>query len=75
MREVKNCKKCNMVFSTNDGARLCKKCQTKEDEIFRSVRDYLYDNPRTNIYDLSVKFNISVQRIQEYIRNERIEVS
>lgn len=75
MREIKNCKKCNMVFSTNEGAMLCKKCQIDEEQIFKLVRDYLYDNPRTSVQDLSIKFNISVRRIEEYIRNGRFDVT
>ena len=75
MKEVKNCKKCNMIFSTNDGSLLCKKCQTQEENTFKMIRDYLYDNPGTNVRDLSIKFNISIRRIEEYIRNGRFDIT
>ena len=74
MKEVKNCRKCNMIFSTYEGAVLCKKCEIKEEETFKVIRDYLYDNPRTSIHDLSVKFNISVKRIEQYVRNGRFNI-
>ena len=74
MREVKNCRKCNMIFSTDSGEMFCNKCQAEEEKIFKLIKNYLYDNPGTSIYDLSVKFNISVRRIQEYIRNDRFNV-
>jgi len=75
MREVKNCKKCNMIFTTNDGSLFCKKCQIEEDRTFKLIRDYLYDNPGTSVHDLSAKFNISVRRIEEYIRNGRFDIT
>lgn len=75
MKEVKNCKNCNMIFSTSDGSLFCKKCQTEEEKTFKMIRDYLYDNPGTSVRDLSTNFNISVRRIEEYIRNGRFDVT
>lgn len=75
MREVKNCKRCHMIFSTYDDAMLCKKCQDIEEETFKLIRDYLYDNPGTSIYDLSAKFNISTKRLGEYLRNDRLQIT
>ena len=75
MKEVKNCRKCNMVFSTYDGAELCKKCEIDEEETYKTIRDFLYDNPGISIHDLSVKLNISVRRIEQFIRNGRLNIS
>lgn len=74
MAEVKNCKKCNRIFSADDNAIFCKKCEAEEEEIFKEIRDYLYENPGTSIHDLSVRFNVSINRIERYIRNGRFEV-
>lgn len=72
MKEVKNCRKCNMIFSAEEGTVLCKKCEVEEEETFKIIRDYLYDNPGTRIQDLSAELNISVKRIEQYVRNGRL---
>jgi uncharacterized protein YjaG (DUF416 family) len=75
MREVKNCRMCNMIFSTQDGALLCKKCQMEEEKTFRVIRDYLYENPGASVQDLSIQFNVNVRRISEYVRNGRFDIT
>lgn len=74
MRQVKNCRKCNAMFSTIDSEILCKKCRAEEDRVFRMVRDYLYSNPGTSVSELAVKFNLSVNRIERYIRDGGFDI-
>lgn len=74
MKEIKNCKNCNMVFSTYEGAVLCKKCEAEEEETYKRVREYLYDNPGISVSDLSLKLNISIKRINQYVQNGRFEL-
>ena len=74
MKEVKSCRKCNIIFSSDSGEMICNKCKVGEGKTLKLIRDYLYDNSRTSIYDLSVKFNISVKPIEEHIRNDRLNI-
>jgi hypothetical protein len=74
MNDIKNCRKCNRIFTADQGAFLCKHCQREEEETFKRLREYLYDNPGTSIYDLSVQFKMSVRRIEAYIRDGRLNV-
>ena len=69
MREVRNCRKCNAMFATNEKEILCKRCREEEDQIFKMVRDYVYENPGTSVSELAVMFNLSVKRIDRYIRD------
>lgn len=75
MRELKNCRKCNMVFVACDNDVLCKKCQVAEDEIFKNIREYIFNNPGTSIYDLSSRFNLSIKRIETYIMDGKLNIS
>jgi len=68
MKEVKNCRKCNMVFSTYVGDDLCKQCEIDEEETYKTIRDFICDNPGISIYDLSVKLNISIRRVEQFVR-------
>ena len=75
MKEVKNCRKCNIVFLSNEGSELCKKCESDEEETYKTIRDFLYANPGISIHDLSEKLNISVRRIEHFIRKGRLNIS
>ena len=74
MREIKNCKKCGRMFASIDGADLCKECGFEEEELFRKVREYLYDNPGTSIYSLSSIFNVNIRRIRRLVSEGKFEV-
>jgi predicted transcriptional regulator len=64
-----------MVFSTYEGAVLCKKCEQEEKETFNRIRDYLYDHPGISIQELSINLNLSVRRIEQFIRSGRLNIS
>ncbi|MCX8129495.1 MAG: hypothetical protein N3I35_05265 [Clostridia bacterium] len=74
MSDLKNCRKCGKVFSSTDGSILCRSCSREEDEVFKPLREYIHHNPGTTVYELSNKFNVSIKRIENYIRMGRLEV-
>jgi len=63
MEEVISCAKCNKMFSSRKGAAFCEVCAQDEDEIYRAIREYLFDHPGTSILELSVKFKAGINRL------------
>lgn len=70
---VRNCARCNKVFEYFSGPPLCQRCKDQDDEDFKRVREYLYDNPLSSIIDVSKALDISVGKISRFIREGRLE--
>ena len=73
--ELRNCKKCNRLFSSLDGSTLCSRCNVKADDGFSRVREYIYDNPTPSIKDVSKGTSVSADIILKWIRDGRIILS
>jgi len=73
MGDIKNCRKCGKSFFTNGlDDVFCKCCSEEEKRVYKELREYLYNNPGTSAYDLSIKFNIRIDRITRYIQDGRL---
>lgn len=71
--ETVNCKACGKLFIYQSGPSICKKCLSILEEKFEQVKDYLYENPRASIQNISEANEVSVQLITKWIREERLE--
>ncbi len=73
MSNLKNCKKCNRLFSANDASStLCSRCNEDIDDGFTRVREYIYDNPASSVKDVSMGTGISTEAILKWIRDGKI---
>ncbi|PRX18812.1 hypothetical protein BX659_1413 [Orenia metallireducens] len=68
--KLKNCKKCNHIF-VNNGQSLCPDCIEEERENFQKIRDYLWDNPGSNIKDIHHETEVSLKIIRQFLREGR----
>ncbi|SHH20011.1 flagellar protein [Tepidibacter thalassicus] len=72
--ELVNCKKCGRMFGSENGQIYCSKCRGNEDEDFKKVRDYLYDNPGASVKEVSEETGVKEQTIIRFLKQERIEI-
>lgn len=70
--EVKNCKNCGRLFNYLTGPRLCTECKQKLEEKFMEVRNYIRDNPKANVSEISEVMEVSTSQIHQWIREERL---
>ncbi len=70
--ELRNCRKCNRVFSSVEGLTLCSRCNVTVDDSFNRVREYINDNPVSSIKDVSKSTSVSSDIILKWIRDGRI---
>lgn len=70
--EVRNCKGCGKLFNYMGGAPLCATCAKKLEDKFDLVKAYLYDHPGAGIQEISEEFEVSVNQIHKWIREERL---
>ncbi len=73
MAEIKNCPRCGRIF-TFIARPICNKCLEAEENEFKTVKEYVYDNPGATISEVSQETEVSVERIMRFLREERLEI-
>ena len=65
--EVRNCKNCGRLYNYIGGAyRLCPDCMKKLEEKFQEVKQYIEDNPRSDMRDISENCDVSTRQIEQW---------
>ncbi len=72
MGELKNCKKCGRMFSSVNGQLFCSKCKSSDEEDFRVVREYVYDNPDSTVSDVHEATDVAEEKILKFLRQGRL---
>lgn len=73
--DVINCKSCGRLYNYIGGQPYCTTCLEKLENKFKEIKAYLYDNPNTEVYEVSKRFEVSIPIIQRWIREERLSYS
>ena len=68
-----NCKKCGRIFA-EDGFDFCPICRNNEDEIFKKVKDYLYEYPGASIQQVSEETGVGTKKILKFLREGKLEI-
>lgn len=74
MFETKNCPKCGRLFVKGKNP-YCEECMKKEEETFQIVRDYLKENPKSTIVQITNETGVSAKKINRYLREGRLEIT
>jgi len=74
MPELRNCIRCGKVFAYTYNP-VCNKCLEQEEEEFKRVKEYIYENPGSTVFEVSDATEISVEKIMKFLREERLELS
>lgn len=74
MPELKNCPRCGKLFAYSCSS-ICNNCLNAEEEEFKLVKEYIYDNPGAIIPEVSDATGVSVDKIMRFLREERLEIS
>ncbi len=74
MKDIRNCKECGRIFQYDGISKLCYKCRRQDDEDFRVVREYVYENPKSTIQAVSEETEVSEDKILRYLREGRLEI-
>ncbi len=70
----KKCKWCGRLFQ-NSAHDICADCIKKLDDDFLVARDYIYENPTTNIATLCEDTGIEEREIMHFLREGRLILS
>ncbi len=74
MAEVRNCKRCGKIYTYMGGTPICQACKQQDEDDFKRVKQYLWDNPKANITDISAELDVSVEKIKRFLKDGRLEI-
>ncbi|RKD23538.1 flagellar operon protein TIGR03826 [Caminicella sporogenes DSM 14501] len=72
--DIRNCKECGKLFQYDGISKLCYSCRKKDEEDFKRVKDYIYDNTGATITEVSEATGVSEDKILRYLREGRLEI-
>lgn len=68
-----NCPKCGKLYV--QVRKICDTCFEKQEDDYRKVSEYLWDNPGSSMKQLSETTEVSVSQIRQFIMEKRILIS
>lgn len=74
MADLRNCSKCGRLFGYV-GKPICSYCAGEEEDEFGKVKEYLYDNPGSTVFEVSEATGVGTDKIMRFLKEERLQVS
>jgi len=74
MAELRNCKKCNRIFSYFVGQPICPQCKKEEETLFEEVSRYVRDHPGLPLAMVAKEMDVSYDKLLKYVREGRLQV-
>ena len=71
---LKNCAKCGRMFSATLDQKHCSKCTENDEEEFKVVREYIYDNPGCNIGEVAEATEVDEDKILKFLKQGKLEL-
>ncbi|MCX7841761.1 MAG: MerR family transcriptional regulator [Clostridia bacterium] len=74
MPDVRNCRRCGKIFNYIGGNPICPSCRELNEQTFKKVKEYLYNNPGATLSEVSTVLEVSVEKIKGYLKEGRLEI-
>lgn len=74
MPDVRNCRRCGHIFNYIGGPPICPSCKGNDEEDFKRVKQYLWDNPGATLSEVSTVLKISVEKVRGFLKDGRLEI-
>lgn len=74
MPDVRNCRRCGKIFNYLGGVPICQDCKKNDEEEFKRIKEYLYENPGASISQVSIALDVSIEKIKRYLKEGRLEI-
>ena len=72
---VRNCRKCGILFNYISVPSWCPACREQMEERFQEVKEYIRENPGVGIQQVSEACNVEPAQIKQWLREERLELT
>jgi flagellar operon protein (TIGR03826 family) len=75
MPDLRNCRRCGRMYNYLGGPPICIDCKNADEEVFKKVKDYLYDNPGATLSQVAMDLDVSVEKIKMFLKEGRLEIT
>ncbi len=72
---LRNCARCGKMFNYIGGNAICEPCKKAMEDDFQKVKQYIIDNPRAGLKEISEECQVTTRQLQQWIREERLMFS
>ena len=72
---LRNCPRCGKMFNYVAGPPICDPCRKALEDDFQKVKQYIEENPRASLKQISEECKVTTKQIQQWIREERLMFS
>lgn len=75
MPDLRNCRRCGKMYNYLSGPPICIDCKNADEEIFKKVKEYLYDKPGSTLSQVATDLDVSVEKIKMFLKEGRLEIT
>ena len=75
MPDLRNCRRCGRMYNYIGGAPICLDCKNADEEVFKRIKDYLYQFPGATLSQVALDCDVSVEKIKMFLREGRLEIT
>ena len=72
---IRNCRNCGNIFNYLSGPIVCPACKESLEAKFQEVKLYIEEHPGVGIKQVSDACDVETSQIQQWLREERLEVT
>ena len=72
---ARNCRRCGRLFNYVSGPPICMSCREALEAKFQEVKEYIRAHVGATIPEVSEACDVSQSQIQQWLRDERLEVA
>ncbi len=69
---LKNCTKCGKLFAPQAKEKVCPVCRKEEENEFKKVKEYLWDNPKATIEEVHEETGVERDTIVKFVKEDRL---
>lgn len=73
--DIRNCRNCGNIFNYMSGPIVCPACKESLEAKFQEVKLYIEEHPGVGIRQVSEACDVEASQIQQWLREERLEVT
>lgn len=74
MSNLRNCRRCGKLF-VYTGRPICGNCIEQDEQLFKTVREYIEKHPRSTTFEVAEALDISIDKILQFLREGKLELS
>ena len=71
--DVRNCRTCGRLFNYLGGPSICEACREETERKFQNTKEFIRENPRASIQEISDANEVTTSQIRQWIREERLQ--